>query len=79
MLLHEFCYLLGMNCEEIIPDYLATAISFGYNNMNRISGKRKYLFIDIGYYCCNFTVAEYDHDNVSSKVYFLFSLVFFKS
>lgn len=73
ILLNQFCDLLEMNCEGIIPDYLATAITFGYGNKNRYDGDRCYLFVDIGYSCCNCTVVKYHNDSIKEEVYIYIS------
>lgn len=76
LLLNEYCNLLKMNCDGIIPDYLATAITFGYNNKSKFDGERCYLFVDIGYSCCNCTVVKYHQDSIKEDVYLDIIIIF---
>lgn len=60
LLLLLFCYI-GMKCEFIIPSYLATSLTYGYENNNLLNKQdsRYVLFIDMGYIITSITVVKY--------------------
>lgn len=63
IMIMEYCNLIGLKCNEIIPSYLSTSINFGFRNFDNFIKEHYCLIIDIGSSYSNCTIVKYIHNN----------------
>lgn len=54
---------------DIIPDYIATATTYGFENNTRITGDKYICIVNVGYLSSSSTVVRY-------AVYYIISLLY---